>query len=74
MADVSFDVPEWWDAAGTHHDYSPSDAEMLDEAVQMTVHVYDDEGNDLHFTTFSHDGWEPDELVADVDDAYDHYA
>lgn len=74
MADVDFDIPEWWDHSGDHHEGQPSDDELLGEAGQVTVHVYDDDGNDFYFTSYSHDGWTEGEIAADVDDAYEHYA
>jgi hypothetical protein len=71
--DISYEVSEWWDSSGTYYDTEPSDGELLDEARQITVHVWDSEGNDIYFTSFSDDGWTEDELDADVDDAYEGY-
>jgi hypothetical protein len=72
--EVSFDITDWWDSDGKHYEGSPTPDEMLDDARQLTVHAWDNIGNDMHFTTFSHDGWLEDELEADVDDAYEGYA
>lgn len=67
------EVSEWWDGLGHHHEGAPSDDELLDEAVQLTLHAWDTEGNDVYWTSFSDDGWEPDELAEDIEDGRSHY-
>lgn len=71
---VEYGIREWWDETGTHHEGAPTPDDLLDHARQLTVEVRDGEGNDFYFTDFSPDGWLDEELEADVDDAYSHYA
>lgn len=70
---VHSEITEWWDESGHHHEGHPSPEELLDEAKQVTGHLWDDEGNDVYWTGFSDDGWEADEWAEDVDDAYSGY-
>lgn len=67
------EISEWWDHDGNYHEGAPTDEQLLDDAVQVTGHVWDDAGNEYYFTSFSDDGWEPDEWDADVDDSYSQY-
>jgi hypothetical protein len=70
---VHYEVTEWWDAAGKHHDSTPDESQLLNEARQLTVKLSDEGGNELYFTDFSPDGWEIEELEVDCSDAFDHY-
>lgn len=70
---IHSEISEWWDDSGHHHEGHPSDDELLHEAVQVTGHVWDSEGNNVYWTSFSDDGWEPDEWEEDVQDAYAGY-
>lgn len=67
------EITEWWDHGGFHHEGHPSPEDLLDRATQVTGHIWNDEGDDLYFTSFSDDGWTDEEWAADVDDAGDHY-
>ena len=67
------EISEWWDHSGHHHEGEPSPDELLDEAVQVTGHAWDDQGNEIYWTSFSDDGWTEDEWAEDVEDAYSHY-
>lgn len=71
--DVHHQIDEWWDHAGAYHEGAPSEEQLLDEAVQITMHVWDDDGNDYHFTSFSDEGWTEYEIDVDVEDSYGHY-
>lgn len=67
------EITEWWDHDGDHHNGHPSERALLNDAVQFTGHVWNDSGDDLYFTSFSDDGWTPEEAQDDMDDAGDHY-
>lgn len=68
-----WDIPEWWDEEGNHHEGEPTADELENFARQVTVHAWDDDGNDIHFTSFSPDGWLEDELEVDIEDAWEYY-
>lgn len=67
------EISEWWDHEGNYHAGAPDEDELLDEAVQVTLHAWDAEGNDIYFTSFSPDGWTEDEIADDIDDGVTHY-
>lgn len=67
------EISEWWDHEGTYHPGAPDDDQLLDDAVQVTIHTWDDAGNDVYFTSFSDDGWTPEEIEDDIEDGYNHY-
>jgi hypothetical protein len=71
----SFQITEWWDLDGEWRDGSPSYVELL-EASQYTGELtwIDPDGQvtgSNFYTGFSPDGWEPNELEAEVQDAAD---
>lgn len=67
------EISEWWDHDGHYHEGEPTEDELLNDAVQVTGHIWDEEGNDLYFTSFSDGGWNYDEIADDFEDAADHY-
>lgn len=74
MAEWHSEISEWWDHEGHWHEGAPSDEQLLDEAIQVTGHLWNDSGDNLFFTSFSDDGWTPEEWEQDIEDAGDYYA
>lgn len=80
-----FDIVEWWGGPGYpftahenrdskyHHEGEPSDGELLNEATRLTGRYTFDNGDTVHFTIHSIDGWTPEELESTVDDGSDYY-
>lgn len=73
MSEYTSEVAEWWDHEGSHHEGAPSLDELENDATELTVHAWDEQGNDFYFNTYSDDGWLPEELDAEVGDAGDYY-
>lgn len=71
--DFHHEISEWWDHEGTYHPGAPDDDDLLNEATQITIHAWDDAGNDMYWTAFSDDGWDIDEYHGDVEDGFNHY-
>lgn len=74
----NFNVSEWWDALGEHHDGPPRTIEDLLGAREMTGHLeyYDENGQykgEAYYDLASDDGWLYDELAAEATDAANHY-
>jgi hypothetical protein len=70
---VEYSIEEWWDTNGDHHEGEPTERQLLDDARQLTVRLIGDEGREKHFTAFSPDGWEREELDVEVEDAAGYY-